>query len=1139
LLAAAAVATPPAPARSPVQQSGPEADEVRKPAAQQPPPYFVILNSPADLNALYQKIQHPDLEIRRVDRTQDAAEGRGPAVGGDASAPAVVEAVRIRGRVRGDSAALKVELVIVVTADGPTWVPLRLDGQRLIDAREGARILDLRKADAGGWKVELAGRGSHRVEVELRSPLTTNPARASLSLAIPEAPSTSLELDFDHREPDLIVGANEVYGQTELPDSKGWRLSAHLEPRPRVEVSWATFAGSGGRDTPLLTAQGDIAIEVDPGQMRTRSSWVIRCVRGMTRTLEVQVDEHDQVTELRLDDQQVEAGIEEGRGWDRLTIPLAEPLRPGAERRLVMKTRRPYAKDAGRPIPFRGFPIVHGREQTGAIGVTQGADLWVAPSSFQGLRRILPSRLPQELRERPATSLAFEFLDQPFALDLDVEASPPLVRSRSRTAFRIEGDRARSDATIELQWVRGRFFDLELGLGPGLEVLSVGPSSVVEAWNLTGANSDRADTEPRRLTIRLAPPVRDQSDVTLQLAGSQRLPRGGSAKLGLFTPDETMAVAATISVTGDRSFSIELDEDATRSDRAGGAAYRVRDMPGERTESVTGDESGGPALVVEADGSPRTLPIRIMRHSRSLRRETVISAEVSRKSVEFLQRTTFTVRHGTLDAIEMRVPASLAGHWELLDREGVDRHEPVRQPDGSMRYQLAFDRPVSDRVTLRFRCQVPIDPPVDSSGDRKVEFPWILFPEATSEPTRIDLTSSSGVLFRECEPSWTRATSGGQAESTSESAEFSYVEDSPGQHDSFRFSAQALEPIALPSLLVPRLLIRSSLDPDDAIRYRARYWVESHGPAFTFALPEGARIIAARIGGRVVDRVDFEPKRGAYRLVFPAEAASRPALVEVEYHRAGAGTRWQPPRLLDGGVVLQTLWEARVPWDKVLLGVPPGWSDENEWYWGGNLWIRGSAENAAALSRWLLGDAAPASAAQELGESNPDDAQPLVFSRTGEPPELSVWIVSRAWLVAACSGVALLVGFLAIFARVRFRTVWVIAAGLGLLAATMLQPSVTAQLMQSALVGAMLTLLGLLIQHLLDRRRSPARPGREPGSGLGTSLGESSQNRALVVGSDDPTAIRVRTPSTLDYVPTPLAGPVDAEESRSSTLGRA
>jgi hypothetical protein len=1055
-----------------------------------------------------------------------------------------VEAVRIRGRVRGDSAVLKVELVIVATEDGPTWVPIRLDGQRLVDARDGARILDLRMVDGRQWQVELAGRGSHRVEVDLRCPLTTDPARASLSLAIPEAPSTSLELDFDRREPDLIVGANEDYGQAELPGGKGFRLSAHLWPRSRVDVSWAIDGGSGRGNPPLLTARGDIAIDVDLDQMRTRSSWVIRCIRGMTRTLEIQVPEPDDVTELRVDDQQVESRLRGDPGARRLMIPLAEPLRPGADRRLVIRTRRRYGTGTGGRIAFEGFPVVHAREQSGAVGVTQGADLWVAPGSSPNLRRILPSQLPQELRERPATSLAFQFLDQPFKLNLDVEASPPLVRSRSRTLSSIDGDRARSETTFELQWVRGRPFDLELGLGPGLEVTSVGPPSVVEDWNLTGGTPSARGpaggaAEPRGLAIRLAPPVRDQSKVILQLEGLQQLPGSGPVNLGLFTPEGTTSVAASFSVVAGRGLSVELDGDATRSDRAAGAGFRVRDVPAERPSLSSDADPGGQALVVDAVGSPRTLPIRITRHPRSLREETVVSAGVSRGSVEFLQRTTFSVRHGTLDAIEIHVPTALVGLWELLDREGVDRREPVRQADGSMRYRLIFDRPVADRATLRFRWQRPIDPPLDASGDRGVDITWISCPEAASGPARVELAPAPGIVFRGGDPSWTRA--GGPAESETPSAGLSYVEGSPGEHRSFRFSARALDPVSLPTLLAPRLLIRSSPDYDDALRCRAWYWVETHGAAFPFALPEGARLIAARVGGRVVDRVDFESRRGSYRLTFPADAASRPALVDLEYQLAGAGagSRWQPPRLLDGGVVLQTLWEARLPWDKALLGVPRGWSDENEWYWGGNLWIRRPSRDGAGLSHWLLGGAAPATAADDVREDTLDDAHPLVFSRTGEPSGLDLWIVSRAWLVAACSGVTLLIGFFAIFSRVRFRTAWAIAAVLGLLTAALVQPSVTAQLMQSALVGAALTLLGLLIQHRLDRRRSPARPGREPGSGLGPSPGDSSLNRGLFVGSDDPTAIRVRTPSTLDYVPTPLAGPAEAEESHSSTIGRA
>ena len=290
------------------------------------PGYFVILDSPSDFNALLQRIRRPDVEVRPA--APDRPTTGGPAAG---ATPAwVVESVRIRGRVRGDSALLDVELAVVTAADETTWVPIRLDGQRLIDAREGPRILDLRMMKGGDWQVGLPGRGTHRIAVELRCPLVMRPARTSLTLEIPEAPLTSLDLDFDRRQPDLIIGTNEVFDQADRPDGQGTRLSAHLSPRPRVEVSWAVDAESGRSSPPLLTAQGEIALDIDSGQMRTRSSWVIRCVRGVTRTLVVRVDDRDEVTDLRLDDQEAGGGIERADGAGRLTIPLPEPLRPGA-----------------------------------------------------------------------------------------------------------------------------------------------------------------------------------------------------------------------------------------------------------------------------------------------------------------------------------------------------------------------------------------------------------------------------------------------------------------------------------------------------------------------------------------------------------------------------------------------------------------------------------------------------------------------------------------------------------------------------------------------------------------------------------------------------------------------------------------
>ncbi len=1158
---------------------GPEAVDKPHAMSEVPPAtsYFIILGTPADYEALLRKIQQPDLEIRRVERT-----GSVPAADGDAGAPGapgvpgaaaamaqpggtaaggtwVVESVRVRGRVRGDSAVLRVDLAIAMDVDGPAWVPIRLDDQRLIDAREGNRALAVRVAQPGSWEVELTGRGVHRIEVDLRCPLTTRPARAGLSLAIPAAPQTSLDLDFARRQPDLLVGTNEVYGQSDLAGGQGARLSARLTPRSRIDVSWAVEAQAGAGDPPLLTAQGDIAIEVDAEQMRTWSSWVIRCVRGIARTLEIGVDEGDDVTEIRLDDQPFEPANEGGRGAGRLLIPLAEPLRPGDVKRLVLRTRRAYSKGAARRIAFGGFPIMHTGEQSGAIGVIQGPNLWVAPVSSQGLRRIPPTSLPQELRERPQTSLAFEFLDHPFGLALDVEDSPPLVRSQSRTLFHLEADRARSETTIELQWVRGRLFEVALGLGPGLEVTSVGPPDVVEAWNPMGPPARRGAKAPageaRGLTIRLAPTARDQNKVTIRLDGFQRLPHDGRVKLGLFAPDETTAVTSSFTIAGDRGVSVELDDEASRSDRPGGAAvFRVLEVVSDRASPPSGGAAGGPALVVDAVGSPRTLPIRITRHARSIGQETTVSAEISRRWVDVLQKTTFTVRHGTLATLEVRVPRDIADGWELLDREVVDREDLPPEADGSRRYRLYFDRPVLDRTTLAFRYRRPISPALATTRPRELTLPWIDFPGAGSAPARVEMATAPGVVFRGGDPAWSLSSSSSAATSAAgidvgePTAGATYTESSSGPRGRpFQFRTEALDPVELPTLVVPRSLIETSQGLDGSLRGRAWYWVETHGPVFAFSLPEGARMIAARVNGRAADRVDFEPTPAGYRLRLPAEAAARPALVELEYQLGGSAARgnWAAPQLLDGGLVLRTLWLVRLPWDRTILGGPSGWTDENEWFWSGYLCIRRPARDGARLGEWLLGTGAPAAAADDLRDSALDASHQLLFSRTGRPEALGVRIIARAWLIAAGSGVTLALGFLAIFARLRFRTVWATAAVAALLVAALVQPSLAMQMIQASVMGAVLTTLGLLIQRRLDRRRAPAATsGRDAGPASGVPPGDSSLNRGpgtpmvATVGSDDSTAIRVRTPSTLDYHPTPLTGPTLSDEPRSSTIGR-
>ena len=83
---------------------------------------------------------------------------------------------------------------------------------------------------------------------------------------------------------------------------------------------------------------------------------------------------------------------------------------------------------------------------------------------------------------------------------------------------------------------------------------------------------------------------------------------------------------------------------------------------------------------------------------------------------------------------------------------------------------------------------------------------------------------------------------------------------------------------------------------------------------------------------------------------------------------------------------------------------------------------------------------------------------------------------NRAAIIAGCSGSVLLLGFLLMFSRARFRAIWIVVVGLCLLASALGHPSVLLLVAQSALSGVVLTLLGFVIQRLIERARSSGVP---------------------------------------------------------------
>ncbi len=1094
-------------------------------------PWIIILNSPRDLDELWQKIESPDLLVIKPDQANAAGprNGRAGDSGDRGPPPWAVQSIDVAGRVAVESADLTASITIVLKGSEPVWVPIRLDDQRVRSAREGSRELLLRMGARQEWRVQLSGPGEHRIQVEFRAPVRTDPAKKWLSVPIPEAASTRLELDFLDRESDIVVGSNEDFGLKNLGDGKPTRLLAHLSPRSKLEVSWAAGEGSGAGSSPLLTAQGEIAVDIDADQMRTRSSWMIRCVRGTTPRLEIRINDEDELTELLVDDQSTEGGVERGAG--KLAFRLGDVLRPGQAKRVVMKTRRSFKNPAVQRASFSGFPVTGAKEQTGFIGVIQSPNLWVEPVLTRGARQIDPRELPTDLRARPSTNLAFEFREQPFQLDFLVEPLPPLVKADSKTSFWIDSERARSETNIDFSWVRGRLFDLELSVPASVQIVSIGPPAVVELSSMS-AEEPRAvgagALEPaRRLKIRLTASARNQNKVTVKVQGLEPIPPAGLAKLGLITPLHVTSVAASYELVAESGLVVELDDESGRIRRSNEPAAHVARLAARDglSPGVFGD-GGFNALLLSSDGIVKELPVRITRHSRTVTHDTEISAQASRRSIDVIQQTTLAVHFGVLGSLEIRVPRAIADRWELIDKEIVERRELGRDPDGSRRYRLTFERPVVDKRTLQFRYRLPLVPGLDARQSREIVLPGIMVKEGTAGLTKVGLSLGAEIVLEASDPSWLRVALDQIPQANDKGPVVAFIQDAPDRASHpFSFHAAAREIVPMPPVLVPRLLIKTTL-AEDGSRNRVGYWVESHATDLAFSIPAGARWLGARIDGRIVEQVDYDPAHFQYRLRFPSDLEARPALVEFEYQTSGHGSnrRLEAPRLLEGGVVLQSIWEVRVDGNHAILGVPRGWFDENQWYWDGYVSKQGPAQSGVSLRGWLVG-AALTPSLSTIDDVDESHRSVFVFSRTGDAVAMAIWVVPRSWLVAVCSGATLFLGFLAIFSRARFRTIWLGLAMLGLVAGMFLQPSVLFLILQSAVIGLALTLLGLVIRSLIERSRGVPLPSRDSSLAAVRPSPDSALDRSSSIGSDDSTAIRVRTPSTMDFVPTPAAEP--------------
>ena len=1088
-------------------------------------PIPIFLSTPADRETFWKMLGHPDAVIldgelyRKLRQSAEAAKPAAPVV------PAVVESLAVAGEVVGDWARLTAEYRVAMETDGPTWVPIQLDGLTLSEAREGPRDLATRIAEGRAWQVELRGKGEHIVRVGLLAPVRSTAEGRRLDLPIPPVASTRVELVVPQSVLDASTGVNEMVAVVPVEGGTGAKFSARLSPRSRIELAWRERVDSALKLPALLSAQGEIAVDIERGLIRTRSSWFVGSVRGTANQLAIRLDAAEEVLDVEVDGRPVQVETRREGGRQVVFIPLAEPLRPNTNRSLLLTTRRPIASSGTARVTLQGYTFDQAKVQSGAIAIARTGPLFLNPTPGRGLRRIDPrTELPENLRSRADIMLAFEFNDQPFDLNLSVEPAPPRLRVESRSTVTIEPRSARIQTRLDCRTSQGRVFEVQVLLPKGLEFEGAGPPEVVESAQLISLDPKASPVGsvdvPRVLSIVLTPQAREAGEAeafTIQLKGWCAIDPSGPVALPLFGPVVDSTTGGRFAVVSDRNVSVDL---ASAGDEPSGFLVDWGSPPSDWTWPVRrpGPELG--LLWLRCDSTLETLPLRVTIHPRSIRHESSLTASVDRRGADVVDEVSCEVAFGTLSRLDLALPPEVPARWEVEGVELAGREPLGQDSDGSRRYRLRFARDYADSFRLRIRYRVPFGETPAADRDGRLRLNPIRVLEGTSTGRRVVVSAEPGFDIKSEAKGWSTIVSPDPS-SPSEAGlpvriALAKADEKAGP---VTVVVRTGPQLPLPGVVVSRLWIRTIQRPEDDLDTSAYFWAEARTGSMEVGLPAGSRWVRGKVGTTEVGEGQVEVEApDEYRLRFPASNSSGPILVEIDYIVPASATwgGWPAPKVLGGGVVQQTAWEVQVLGTRAGVGTPSGWTDENEWYCDGLLWRRRPWKNPAELAQWLNGGSTrfPIDNPLESGEQGGNHR--YLFSRVGPPTPLRFAVYSRFTLLLLCSGPVLLAGLLVLARRPPPRVIATMLLILAFAVGALVEPNVNISMLQSSALGVGLLLTALAMNWAIERR-GHARPNGDPGPIVGPSAIVSSLARAPSVGSDDSTAIRPRptTPSAI------------------------
>ena len=162
-------------------------------------------------------------------------------------------------------------------------------------------------------------------------------------------------------------------------------------------------------------------------------------------------------------------------------------------------------------------------------------------------------------------------------------------------------------------------------------------------------------------------------------------------------------------------------------------------------------------------------------------------------------------------------------------------------------------------------------------------------------------------------------------------------------------------------------------------------------------------------------------------------------------------------------MVIQIFWQVITPAREHLLLAPSNMTSEDRWGWQGFYWRRHSVHEQRNLEQWIGGS---------FRHGPSESTNQYLFSSFGSIDRFEIRTVSRQLLLAACSGVVLVVGFALIYVPLLRNPATLLGGTVALLFVGVLFPAPALIAIQAGALGLTLVVLARLLIGVIGRRRT-------------------------------------------------------------------